>query len=99
MRRSRPSGHSHVIPTGIHEECPCTNRYEPDGGSLSEVLPAPAALAQVVSAPRGLTAFLDRLIGEDPVRRAAVKGLLVRALVVLNVVLGTRYMLWRAEYT
>jgi cellulose synthase (UDP-forming) len=58
----------------------------------------PVASTELVrAAPWGLMpGVLGWLVGEDPRRRALVKTRFVQALVLLNVLLGTRYIQWRA---
>jgi cellulose synthase (UDP-forming) len=66
--------------------------------------PAPPRAAELVeraryagAAPWGLVPpLLGWLVGDDLTRRAAVKTRLVQVLIVLNVLLGTQYIVWRA---
>ncbi|MEQ1504596.1 MAG: glycosyltransferase [Myxococcota bacterium] len=60
----------------------------------------PSAPTANEAAPLGLMPGLfGWLLGPDPARRAAVKSRLVQLLIVLNVVLGTRYVVWRTLHS
>lgn len=76
----------------------------PQGGNAAWARTVPTPVEPALPVPRTAAAHwglvpkpLGWLVGDDLSRRAAVKTRIVQVLVLANLLLGTRYILWRAH--